>query len=582
MRNKCAYFIAAVLGLLFLACGGGGGGADSNPAPTTPQNVLASSGNGQAALSWGKVNGATAYRIYWSMTAGVSKETGTLITNVTNTYAHTGLTNGATYYYVVTAVNQSGESADSKEVSAMPGVATPPLPPAGVMTQASNRTVNVAWTAGESAESAATSYNIYWSVTSGVTKTNGIRISGVHTPYTHTNLINDTRYYYIVTGVNAYGEGNASQEVSALPTRGNIPLPPTGLAAAAGKLEATLSWNAAAGAISYNIYWSTSSDVSSQTGTKIEGAKSPYIHSGLNKETTYYYVVTAANGYGESEESDKASVTIVTPVPPAPKGLKAEAGRFRATISWDAVVGATSYNIYWSTSSVISSQNGTKIADVKSPYTHLGLGEDTTYYYVATAVNEYGESEDSAKASVKIVSTRKDIFVAMGDSITVGFPLSNYDDSYVARLSRTWGKAAVNAGVDGTRSAYGTAIIEPLLSEHNPRYLTLYYGSNDVGFYDNDGIINNLRFIIFKAKENGTIPVVATLGPFFGQWAWRQPLAIELNKKIRKMAAEEGVACADLEAALNGNSAYINADGMHPNSAGHAIIANTFFSARPR
>jgi lysophospholipase L1-like esterase len=582
MRNRYAYFILAVFSLLLLACGGGGGDADAIPPPAPPQSVLASSGNSQVALSWGKVTGATAYRIYWSTTAGVSKETGSMISSVTNTYAHTGLTNGATYYYVVAAVNQSGESAESKEVSAMPSVATPPLPPVSVMTHASNRTVNIAWTAGESAEAAATSYNIYWSVSSDVTKANGIRISGVNSPYMHTNLINDTKYYYIVTGVNAYGEGNASQEVSAIPTRGNIPLAPTGLTAVADKLEATISWNAVGGALSYNIYWSTSSNVSSQNGTKIEGVKSPYTHSGLSKETTYYYVVTAVNGYGESEESDKASVMILNPVPPAPTGLKAAAGKFQATISWNAVVEATSYNIYWSTSSVISSQKGTKIENVKSPYTHSGLDEDTTYYYVATAVNGYGESEDSAKASVMIVSTRKDIFVAMGDSITAGFPLSNYNDSYVARLSRTWGKTAVNEGVDGTKSSYGTALIESVLNEHNPRYLTLYYGSNDLGFYDNDTIINNLRFVIIKAKENGTNPVVATLGPFFGQWAWRQPLAIELNKKIRKMAAEEGVAYADLEAALNGNSAYINADGMHPNSAGHAIIANTFYSARPR
>ena len=149
-------------------------------------------------------------------------------------------------------------------------------------------------------------------------------------------------------------------------------------------------------------------------------------------------------------------------------------------------------------------------------------------------------------------------------------------------LSRMWGKTAVNEGVDGTRSSYGTAIINPILAEHNPRYLTLYYGSNDVGFYDNDQIVSNLRYVIYRAKENGTIPVVATLGPFFGQWAWRKPSVIELNKKIRQMAAEEGIACADLEAALNWNSAYMLADGMHPNSTGHQIIANTFYEALTR
>lgn len=489
LRNKRAYFILTVFGLLFLACGGGGGGSDSTPLPAVPQSVTASNADSKIVLSWGKATGATSYRIYWSTAASVSKETGTLIPNVTSPYAHTGLTNGVTYYYVVAAVNQFGESAESKGVSATPSTTAPPLPPASVATQASNRTVNIAWTSSESAEAAA-SYNIYWSISSGVSKANGLKISGVSSPYIHTNLINDTTYYYIITGVNAYGEGNASQEVSATPTRGNIPFPPTGLTAAAGV--------------------------------------------------------------------------------------------FRATISWSAAVGATSYNMYWSTSSNISSRNGTKIENVKSPYSHLGLDEDTTYYYVVTSVNGYGESEDSAAASVTIVNLRKDIFVAMGDSITTGYPLNNYDDAYVARLSRMWGKTAVNEGVEGTLSSYGASIIGSILSKHNPRYLTLYYGSNDVGFYDNDGIVTNLRYIIDKTKENGTIPIVATLGPFLGKWAWRQPSATELNKKIRQMAAEEGIACADLEAALNGNSAYMEADGLHPNSTGHQVIANTFYGVLPR
>jgi lysophospholipase L1-like esterase len=485
MRNKRAYFILTVFCLLFLACGGGGGGSESIPPPAAPQGVVSSNANSQAILSWGKVTGATAYYIYWSMTAGVSKETGTMIPNVTSPYTHTGLTNGATYYYVVTAVNQYGESAESGQVSATPSIATPPLPPSSVVTQVSNRTVNIAWTASQS-EEAVTSYNIYWSDSGGVTKETGIKIADVNSPYSHTQLINDKTYYYIVTGVNKYGEGSGSQEVSATPTRGNIPLAPTGVAATAGNYQATISWNAVGGAMTYNIYWSTTSDISSQKRTKIEGVTSPYLHSGLSEETTYYYVVTAVNGYGESE--------------------------------------------------------------------------------------------DSAKVSVTIVNNRQDIFVAMGDSITAGV-FVNYNSSYVPVLSRIWGKTAVNEGVDGTRSSYGTSLINPILIEHNPRYLTLYYGSNDVGFYDNDQIVTNLRYVIYRAKENGTIPVVATLGPFFGQWAWRKPSVIELNKKIRQMAAEEGIACADLEAALNWNSAYMLDDGMHPNSTGHQIIANAFYWA---
>jgi hypothetical protein len=89
-------------------------------APSAPTGVSASAGNGQATISWSSVSTATSYNIYWSTTSGVTKTTGTKISNVTSPYTHTGLTNGTTYYYVVTTVNSSGESSESSQVSGTP------------------------------------------------------------------------------------------------------------------------------------------------------------------------------------------------------------------------------------------------------------------------------------------------------------------------------------------------------------------------------------------------------------------------------------------------------------------------------
>ena len=84
MRNKHAYVILTVFCLLFIACGGGGEDAAWIPPPAAPENVVSSNANSQAVLSWGKVNGATAYTIYWSMKTGVSKETGTMIPKISS------------------------------------------------------------------------------------------------------------------------------------------------------------------------------------------------------------------------------------------------------------------------------------------------------------------------------------------------------------------------------------------------------------------------------------------------------------------------------------------------------------------
>ena len=65
--------------------------------------------------------GATSYNIYWRDEPGVTRQNGTKIENVTNPYQLKGLTIGKKYYFVVTAVNPSGESSESAEFSFMVG-----------------------------------------------------------------------------------------------------------------------------------------------------------------------------------------------------------------------------------------------------------------------------------------------------------------------------------------------------------------------------------------------------------------------------------------------------------------------------
>jgi hypothetical protein len=68
-------------------------------------------------LAWGDVPNATSYNIYWSEKAGVTRKNGTKISNVKNPHKIKGLKKGMKYYFVVTAVNASGESKESEEFS---------------------------------------------------------------------------------------------------------------------------------------------------------------------------------------------------------------------------------------------------------------------------------------------------------------------------------------------------------------------------------------------------------------------------------------------------------------------------------
>src|SRR5437667_3182446 len=92
-------------------------GSNTNP-PTAPTNVTATAGNGQVALSWSASNGATSYNVKRSTTSGGPYTT--VASPTATNYTDTGVTNGTTYYYVVSAVNSAGESANSSRVSATP------------------------------------------------------------------------------------------------------------------------------------------------------------------------------------------------------------------------------------------------------------------------------------------------------------------------------------------------------------------------------------------------------------------------------------------------------------------------------
>ncbi|BCS53250.1 fibronectin type III domain-containing protein [Geobacter sp. SVR] len=185
-------------------------------APATPAGVSATAEENAVHLSWGAVSGATSYNIYWSTTSGVTKSTGTKIAAVDDHhYMHTGLNAGSTYYYIVTAVNSTGESAASSQVSASTPAAVPTVPaiPAGVSASRGINQTTITW----SPVSGATSYNIYWTndPTHVMKEMGAAKIAGVTSPYRHTNLTAGLPYAYVVTAVNSIGESGESEIASA-------------------------------------------------------------------------------------------------------------------------------------------------------------------------------------------------------------------------------------------------------------------------------------------------------------------------------------------------------------------------------
>jgi fibronectin type 3 domain-containing protein len=137
------------------------------------------------------------------------------------------------------------------------------------------------------------------------------------------------------------------------------------------------------------------------SGTKITTANNSYIQTGLASSTAYYYIVTAVNTSGQSVPSAQVTATTNAPavvIPTAPTAVTATGGVKQVTLTWATVAGATSYNIYWTTSSGAAFA-GTKITGANSPYVLNGLADNTIYYSIITAVNSAGEGPASTQVS---------------------------------------------------------------------------------------------------------------------------------------------------------------------------------------
>jgi hypothetical protein len=97
--------------------------AASTAIPAIPTGLQAAAGNAQIVLTWSASTGATSYHVKRATTNGgpyaqIAAPTAT-------TLVDSALTNGTTYYYVVSALNSASESANSAQSSATPTGSAP-------------------------------------------------------------------------------------------------------------------------------------------------------------------------------------------------------------------------------------------------------------------------------------------------------------------------------------------------------------------------------------------------------------------------------------------------------------------------
>jgi uncharacterized repeat protein (TIGR01451 family) len=192
----------------------------ANAAPSTPINVTATAGDGQATVSWTELSGGgavTSYTVHNSFASNgitvpdliVAPPAGSTVPPASALV--TGLSNGVTYQFEVSAANDFGVSPfSSPSNSVTPHAITVPGAPTAVTATAGNAQAGVSWTVpADDGGSPITSYTVT-ALVGGVASGTPITVAAPATSAVITGLTNGTTYTFTVHATNGIGSGAES------------------------------------------------------------------------------------------------------------------------------------------------------------------------------------------------------------------------------------------------------------------------------------------------------------------------------------------------------------------------------------
>jgi len=266
-------------------------------APGPPTSVNANSGSSaQATVSFSApaYNGGSTITVY----TVTSNPGGIMATGATSPINITGLTNGISYTFSVTATNSVGNSVAS-EASMVVTPVTVPGAPTGVVATAGNSSASVAFVAPISnGGSAITGYTV-------TSNPGNFTASGATSPINVTGLTNGSAYTFTVIATTAVGNSVASTAVTPV----TVPDAPTSVVATAGNISASVAFVApASNGGSAITGYTVTSNPGNLTAT---GATTSINVTGLTNGISYTFTVVATNSVGNSIAS--AASTAVTP-----------------------------------------------------------------------------------------------------------------------------------------------------------------------------------------------------------------------------------------------------------------------------
>ncbi len=483
--------------------------------PAAPQQVDASPsaqpGSSGIFVSWVSYWDADRYAVLRASASGGPYST--LASGIARTadwmsYRDANVTAGQTYYYVVVAQNTAGQSPLSAEASATAPTSQVPLPPpsrvyalpAGV--QIYLNWPDVAGATGYRVKRAADECSAY--VVVGTAGGNSYQDT----------VIAGTRYRYVISTLNAAGEGADSIPVTASASPSYVSGPTLSVGA---DTSAHLSWTAVAGATGYRIYrtfpFGTACHyppVPPEPLATVAAGTTTYTDTAVTAGLSYNYSVAPIleGAVGNSSPSVLAKlggdfngprcympVPCPTPMPPyippitgapsAPGNVTTVASDQRVRLAWSASTGGGQmrYRIYRST---LPCGPFKMIGEVSwysaLTYIDAGVSSYATYYYAVSGLNPVAEGPSSPALAVAVT------------------PAIPPDVPYVAAFNRD-GRVALHWAPSYRATSYTIKRLAPGADS----FTTVGTTQAD-SFVDDPGVSSAVTYQVIAAGADGASP----------------------------------------------------------------------------